>query len=63
MKQADFAVFDTIYNATKHMATHDARQAMQLSVKIQQDEERTDLESQYGEAIKSASQKLLSTRF
>lgn len=63
VKQADFAVFDTIYNATKHMATHDARQAMQLSLKIQQGEERSDLESQYGEAIKNASRTLLSTRF
>ncbi|MDE1461984.1 DUF2489 domain-containing protein [Spartinivicinus poritis] len=63
VKQPDLAVFDTIYNATKHMATHDAREAMQLSLKIQQDSERTDLEEQYGEAIKAAAKKLLSTRF
>ncbi|MGI0119377.1 DUF2489 domain-containing protein [Zooshikella sp. RANM57] len=59
LKQADFAVIDTMYLATKDMPTHDERHSLRPNKLNALDKERLELEAQYRQEIMHAAKKLL----
>ena len=53
-EQAPFSIFTTMYDATAHMPTHDARKKADKALIRQLDEERFALEKQHKDAILEA---------
>lgn len=56
----DFHIFSTIYTATEHMPTHEARKKADKKLIRKLDKERLQLEADYRDKILLAAQKLVS---
>jgi len=58
-QQADYAIFNSIYDATAHMPTHEARKSVDRRFLFKLDKQRWQLETEKEAAIKQGARNLL----